>query len=116
MVSCGKEAVQEEASSMIGTWVHYTSNEAWEKIIIDSTGYGKVEWYTNNKLHQETKEKQWFVKDNRLYLGKATFSINPYDIDTYPLVSASTEVQGYDTLVQGSKYCVLDGLTFVEKE
>lgn len=116
LFSCGKEQLSDEAPSMIGRWLHYDATDAWEVVIINEDGTGKVEWYTNNKLHKETKIKTWYVQDNKLYLGKSTFSLSPYDVSQFPVTSSSTIVEGYDTLVQNSRYCVMNNVYFVEKE
>ena len=116
MSSCGKEKLLDSAPSMVGNWVHYDAPDAWEKVIIKEDGTGKVEWYTNNKLHKETKVKDWLVKGNELFLGKVTFSLGPYDISEYPITSSATVIESYDTLVQGSRYCVMNSSYFVEKE
>ena len=100
---------------MIGTWQHYSAADAWEIVIIKEDGLGMVKWYTNNKLFQETKEKVWYVKENKLYLGKVTFSLKPYNIDGYPTTSSTTEIIELDTLTSGAKFIVLNELNFVEK-
>lgn len=100
---------------MVGTWVHYSAEDAWEIVYIDSTGEGKVEWYTNNKLHKETKTKSWYVEDNRLFLGKTTFSLSPYDIDAYPVIAFNDFIQGFDTVITGKRYVALDNRIFTEK-
>jgi hypothetical protein len=115
LLSCGKEELSGAAPSMIGTWVHYSAVDAWEKISINSDGDGKIEWYTNGKLFRETKNKTWYVKTNRLFFGKATFNVNPYDIKEYPVLSPSTMIDGFDTLLQNRRFCVLDDKNFVEK-
>lgn len=113
--SCGKEDVSTGAPSLIGTWIHYSASDAWEIIYINSEGNGKVEWFTNNKLHKDTKEKTWYIKDNRLTLGKSTFSLAPYDVETYPTQSSNTVIEGFDTLMSGKKYIIMDGRYYKEK-
>ena len=115
IVSCKKEKMIDAAPSMIGTWVHYEAETAWEILIINEDGSGKIIWYTNSKVYRETNVKDWYVKDNALYLGKVTFGVKPYKIDEFPLPSSTTTIEGYDTLVQGQRYCILDDLYFVEK-
>ena len=100
---------------MVGVWEHHSASDAWERVTIKSDGTGKIEWYTNNKLHKDTKEKKWYVEDNRLYLGKVTFSLQPYDINEFPAVCTAGSVQDYDTLVFGTRYCMLNNHYFVEK-
>lgn len=116
LLSCGKEELLLEAPSMVGNWIHYTSNEAWEIVYIQGDGTGYVEWYTNSKLHKDTDVKTWYVKDNRLFLGKTTFNFTPYDIETYPTLSGNTFIEGFDTMSAGKQYVVMDDKYYVEKE
>jgi len=114
-ISCGKEKVVDAAPSLIGTWTHYSAADAWETLFIEESGDGTIKWYTNGKLFKDAKTKTWYVKDNTLYFGKATFSLTPYDINNYPTMISSTEIQNFDTLLIGARYMELDGLTFVEQ-
>jgi hypothetical protein len=114
-VSCGKEKLVDVAPSLIGTWTHYSGMDAWETLYIEESGDGTIKWYTNGKLFKDAKTKTWYVKDNTLYFGKATFSLTPYDIDEYPQMASSTEIINFDTLQMGFRYMKLDGLTFVEQ-
>ncbi|MBD3637438.1 MAG: hypothetical protein HUJ25_08805 [Crocinitomicaceae bacterium] len=113
--SCGKEELSTGAPSLIGVWIHYSAEDAWEKVTIEEDGTGNVEWYTNNKLHKDTKVKRWYVEDNELYLGKVTFSLKPYRIDEYPVTAGSTYIENFDTITTGQRYCVLNNFFFVEK-
>lgn len=112
LFSCGKEPLQSEAPSLVGEWKHYHSASSWDVVYIGEDGLGNVKWYTNNKLFQETKTKEWFVKDNELFLGKVTFSFKPYSIDLYPTTVAADEISGFDTLMSGDEKIELNQLTF----
>lgn len=101
MLACGKEPLINNAPSLVGDWQHYQADEQWDFISIDENGIGYVQWYTNGKLFQETKIKEWFVKDNTLFLGKVTFSFKPYSIDLYPTTVNFPEIVGFDTLDVG---------------
>ena len=113
--ACGKEKVIDAAPSLIGTWTHYSATDAWETLFIEESGDGTIKWYTNGKLFKDAKTKTWYVKDNTLSFGKATFSLTPYDIDAYPEMASSMEILNFDTLQAGFRYMELDGLTFVEQ-
>ena len=115
LLSCNKEPLLDEAPSLVGTWQHYSAEDAWEIVYIESDGTGKVEWFTNNKLHEETNTKDWKVKQNRLYFGNVTFSLKPYTIDLYPTVIGANDTIGFDTLVQGNKYIQLNQLNFIKR-
>ena len=116
LMSCSKEELLTEAPSLVGTWQHYSAEDAWEIIFINTDGTGKVEWYVNNKLNEETKEKNWYTKDNRLYLGKATFSFKPYNIDAYPYYVGTSDNVGFDTLTPGKRIIELNQLHYIEKD
>lgn len=115
LLSCGKEKLLDEAPSLIGVWQHYHSEEAWDIITINSDGTGKVDFFTNSKLREETKVKDWLVKDNRLYLGKVTFSLQPYTITEYPKTASSNSIEGFDTLTTAQRYVEFNQLVYVEK-
>ena len=115
LVSCSKEKLIDEAPSLIGIWKHYHSDEAWDIITINADGTGKVDFFTNSKLREETKVKEWYVKDNRLYLGKVTFSLQPFTISEYPKNASSDVIEGFDTIQNGDRYMQFNQLTFVEK-
>ena len=115
LLSCSKEQVLSESPSLIGKWTHYSSTDAWETILIDSDGSGKVWYYTNGKLKEETKTKTWYTEDNRLYLGKVTFSLQPYTISEYPSQISQEQIIEFDTLPLGGRVLQLNQLNFVEK-
>jgi len=112
LFACGKEPLIEDAPSLVGDWQHYHSEDQWDFISIDEDGTGYVKWYTNGKLFQETKVKEWFVKDNELFLGKVTFSFKPYSIDLYPTNVSTSEIIGFDTLSPGDVKIELNQLLF----
>ena len=114
LISCSKEKLIIESPSLVGVWQHYSAMDAWEILIINTDGTGKVEWYTNNKLHEETKIKDWYVKENRLYFGKVTFALNPYDVTGYPQLSSQEEIIEFDTLKPLTRYIELNQLNYVE--
>lgn len=113
--SCSKEEVLSESPSLIGKWTHYSANDAWETVLIDEDGTGKVWFYTNGKLKEETKTKTWYTENNRLYLGKVTFSLQPYTISEFPKMISQEEIIAFDTLVVGARVMQLNQLNFVEK-
>ena len=43
LISCGKEEITSGAPSLIGTWVHYSAEKDWEKLVIKEDGTGKIE-------------------------------------------------------------------------
>ena len=116
LIGCSKSTVLDEAPSLVGVWKHYTAEDAWEIIRIDQDGEGKIEWYTNNKLHKETKVKSWYVKDNTLYLGKVTFSLEPYDITEYPQTAGQEVIINFDTLKANHRYVYLNDAPYVEMD
>ena len=113
---CSKEEVLAETPSLIGRWTHYSASDAWETIFIDEDGTGKVWYYTNSKLKEETKTKTWYTQDNRLYLGKVTFSLKPYTISEFPSNISQEQIVEFDTLTVGARVMQLNQLNFVEKE
>lgn len=115
-LACSKEEVLTETPSLIGKWTHYSASDAWETILIDDNGTGKVWYYTNGKLKEETKTKTWYTQDNRLYLGKVTFSLQPYTISEFPSQVSQEQIVDFDTLTVGSRVMQLNQLNFIEKE
>lgn len=113
--SCAKEELTSGAPSMIGIWIHYSDDQDWEKLVINEDGTGKIEWYANGGLNNETKTKTWYTEDNRLYFGKSTFNIKPYSVNQFPQLSTFTTTEGFDTLTQGVRYCKLNNQYFIEK-
>ena len=78
-------------------------------------GEANLDFFTNSKLREETKVKDWYVKDNRLYLGKVTVSLQPFTISEYPKTASSDFIEGYDTIQTGERFMQFNQLTFVEK-
>lgn len=114
VVSCSKETLLSESPSLIGKWRHYSATDAWENVIVNSDGTGKVEYFRKSKIFEETKVKDWYTEDNRMYLGKATFSLQPYTITSYPQLASFQEIIEFDTLKIGIRYIQLNQLNFVE--
>ncbi len=113
-MSCSKETLLSESPSLIGKWRHYSAADAWENVIVNSDGTGKVEYYRKSKIFEETKVKDWYTEDNRMYLGKVTFSLQPYTITSYPTIASSQEILEFDTLKSGERYIQLNQLNYVE--
>ncbi len=112
--SCKKEPVLDSAPSLVGSWIHYSDNDAWHIIHIESNGEGTMEWYRNDKIFKDTKTRPWYVKDNTLYFGKATFNGELYDIIEYPILNSIESIQNLDTLKSGKEYMILDDLYYIE--
>jgi hypothetical protein len=115
LISCSKDKLIDEAPSLVGTWKHFYSEEAWDIITISSDGTGKVDYFTNSKLKEETKVKDWYIKDDRLYLGKVTFSLQPYTVSEYPTTASINFIEASDTVFIGERYLEFNQLIFVEK-
>ncbi|MFT4601619.1 MAG: hypothetical protein ACI857_001802 [Arenicella sp.] len=111
---CSKEKLIDVSPSLVGDWKHYSADDQWEIVFINSDGTGKVEYFRNSKLFEETKVKDWFTADNRLYLGKVTFSLQPYTVSEFPTLSPSLQIIEFDTLSMGVRYMQLNQLNYVE--
>jgi len=113
-LGCKKETVKDGAPSLIGTWKHYSAEDAWHIIYIYDNGEGRMEWYTNNKLHDDTKVRTWYLKNNTIHFGKVALNGELYEVTDFPTVSGSTTVELFDTLYAGKKYITLDNKYYVE--
>ena len=102
------------SSDMAGTWTHYTNETDHHVLYINADGTGKLEWYNNNGLHQDTKIRDWYIKDNRMYFGKVTFNGEFYDIEQYPITAGSGFSNYYDSIPASSRYCILNDVYYVE--
>lgn len=106
--SCGKESLIEQTTQLQGTWKHYTSETNYHLVYIYTNGMGKLEWYNEKGLTKETKEREWKIKDNRIYFGSAAFNGELYDVTDYPSTAGSEIINGLDTIPAGGRYCLLD--------
>lgn len=113
-VSCKKETVSEAAPSIIGNWKHYSENDAWHIIHIESNSEGRMEWYTNGKLYKDTKTRTWYMKNNTIYFGKLALNGELYEIIDFPVTSTSQTIELFDTLFAGKRYMKLDKGYYVE--
>jgi len=114
LVACKKEDVKDSAPSLIGTWKHYSADDAWHIIHIYENGNGRMEWFTNSKLYRETKERTWYLKDNTIYFGKLALNGELYEVIDFPTISSTESVKNFDTLKVGKRFMQLDDGYFVE--
>ena len=61
--SCKKEALLDEAPSLVGDWIHYTQEDAWHIIHIKTDGNGVEQWSqtfggTNDEFAISGKQKE----------------------------------------------------------
>jgi hypothetical protein len=113
--ACNKTPILDASTSMVGVWVHYTDNEDAHHIIIQSNGEGFMEWYIADKLSKQTKVRKWYLDNNILSFGKAAFNGESYTIEEYPMLSNTEEIIYYDTLYEGQRYILLDGIYYTER-
>ena len=109
LFACGKEPLVDVTSDMVGSWKHYTTAADYHIIRIYDDGQGVLEWYNADGLTKTTPQREWYIKDNRIYFGKAAFNGELYDIDEYPQTAAAEIINGKDTIYVGEQYCILDG-------
>ena len=106
--ACSKDPLTDHTDQMQGSWKHYTSETDYHVIYIYADGMGKLEWYNEKGLTKETKEREWKIKDNRIYFGNAAFNGEFYDITDYPSLTGAEILNGHDTIPAGGRYCQLD--------
>lgn len=115
LVSCKKETVKDGAPSLIGTWKHYSSVDAWHIIYIQDDSQGRMEWYTNGKLFDDTKIRTWYLKDNTIHFGKLALNGELYEVTEFPYTAGSTTIELFDTLYSGKRIIKLDDKYYVEQ-
>lgn len=114
-VSCKKDKLVDEAPSLIGNWTHFETADSGEKIEIKENGFGSITLISNGTAASKTKEREWFVKDNELFFGKAAFNGEFYTIDEYPKIAANDFINFFDTINVGNRYIILNDRYYVEK-
>ena len=114
LLGCNKDPLLEAAPSMVGTWTHYSNVTDHHIIYINDDGSGKLEWYNDKGLYKETKERDWYIKENTLYFGKASFDGQLYRINDFPTTCTAGFANYYDSIPTGARYCKLDDVYYVE--
>ena len=113
--SCKKEKVIDGYPDFQGTWFHYETYESGvrhKELRIQSDSKGDI-WYSNGwKVYGGTQTRKWVIKNDYLYFGWVATGNEKFKIDQYPTVADSAFIQGLDTVMQGSKYIILDGVYF----
>jgi len=116
LISCKKETVADAAPSLIGTWKHYTSADECHIIYIYDNSEGKMEWYNEGQLYDDTKVRTWYLKNNTIYFGKVALNGELYEVLDFPSVSVTETVQLFDTLKAGKRFMKMDTGYYVEVE
>ena len=114
LLSCNKEPILEVAPSLVGIWKHHSAVDAWHIIYIYENGKGIMQWFRNYKLYKDTKERDWWMKNNTIYFGKTAFNGELYDVETFPTLTGQTFTDNFDTIYAGKRYIVLDGNYYSE--
>jgi hypothetical protein len=114
-VGCAKTPLLEASESMVGTWIHYSSETIAHRIIIKEDGTGSMEWMTDGEVNRATKIREWYLDDNILAFGKAAFNGESYEIDKYPTFTWDEIINYYDTIQESSRYIILDAYYYAEE-
>ncbi len=112
--SCGKEPLLDVTDQMQGSWKHYTTETDYTVVYIYTDGNGRLEWYNDQGLTKDTKEREWLIKDNRIYFGKVAFNGEFFDISEFPKTGGAEIINGYDTIPSGGRYCLLDDSYYLD--
>jgi hypothetical protein len=115
LFACKKTPITEASDELVGNWIHYTDEDDSHLIKINEDGTGNMEWRVDGKLSVATKMRNWYLDDNVLYFGKATFNGESYLIDKYPTFVWDEVIKYYDTIPELSYYMILDGVYYVRK-
>jgi hypothetical protein len=115
LCACKKTPITEASDELVGNWIHYTDEDDSHLIKINEDGSGNMEWRVDGKLSVATKTRDWYLDDNVLSFGKATFNGESYPIDKYPTFEWDEVIKYYDTIPELSYYMILDGLYYVRK-
>lgn len=115
-LGCAKTPVLEASESVVGNWIHFSSETEAHRINISADGTGNIEWLLAGDVTRATKIREWYLDDNTLSLGKVAFNGESYEIEAYPDVAWEEMVHYYDTIPELSRYMILDGLYYVETD
>ncbi|WP_070136757.1 hypothetical protein [Crocinitomix algicola] len=115
LFSCSKTPLLEQTDDLVGIWKHYNSKKHAHVLIISEDGSGKIEWEESGQIVKATKERDWYIKGNTLFFGKASFNGERYTVDEYPQVAWDEMINYYDTIHETKKYIILDGNYYVEQ-
>ena len=106
--SCNKNEVLLTHPEFEGNWHHYTDVKDYHYLTIKSNSRGYKMFYKNNDFESDTQERIWRIKNETLIFSRMKSKIDSYSINTYPTISTTNFVDGFDTIVIGQKYMKLN--------
>ena len=124
LLGCKKEKIVKAYPNLCGNWRHIYYSQSENSLIYRSfdmrDGNGRVREYkyTGGKFEQLTGDvrRNWFIKDDYLYWRRTSSKKSAYKIDAYPIVSDTSYILGYDTIIAGKKIVRIDGAIYIKTD
>lgn len=113
IVSCKKQPAIEIDEKFHGSWRHYTGENSYVVLYIQSNSRGEIERYEDG-MTSGTINGKWLIKKNKLYLGWLTSNNYKFEINKYPTIADTTIIHNFDSVPIGSMYILLDGNYYVD--
>lgn len=118
MVSCQRKAIHKEHPEFIGDWVHHDTNGEHWYIDISDKSWGTITVYDSDfkdLMRFGENPHRWRYNEKK---KKLTLRLIPdsFDVTQLPSTADSLIIIDFDTIPEGSVFCVLDGKYYLKQE